>query len=325
MNAPIRFGILGAADFARRQMGPAIHAAKGAKLAALATSSAEKAKGFQAFAPDIAIHQSYETLLADPDIDAVYIPLPNHLHVEWTKKALQAGKHVLCEKPIALKAEEIDELIALRDATGLIAAEAYMIVHHPQWQRARALLAEGAIGKLSHTRAFFSYNNPNPQNIRNQAGTGGGGIRDIGVYTYGSVRFATGQEPLEITAADITWENGVDVTAHIAARFAGFSYTATTSTRMANHQEVAFHGDQGVMRLTAPFNAGIFGEAQIEISRAGMADVIERFPDFRQYEAQVEGFVAAIKGEAPFAWSLENARATQAMIDAIFAKAGPAK
>lgn len=325
MNTPIRFGILGAADFARRQMAPAIHAAKGAKLAALATSSAQKAEGFQAFAPDITIHQSYEALLADPEIDAVYIPLPNHLHVEWARKALEAGKHVLCEKPIALKAEEIDALIALRDATGLIAAEAYMIVHHPQWQRARRLLAEGAIGKLAHARAFFSFNNPDPQNIRNQAQKGGGGIRDIGVYTYGSVRFATGQEPLEITSADISWENGVDTTAHISARFEGFSYTATTSIRMDNHQEVAFHGDQGVMRLTAPFNAGVFGEAQIQISRKGQPDVIERFPDFRQYEAQVEGFVAAIRGEAPFAWSLENARATQAMIDAVFVKAGPSK
>ncbi len=132
MTKPVRWGILGAAKFAREHMGPAIHAANEAELAALATSSAEKAAPFQAFAPGIAVHQSYEALLADPSIDAVYIPLPNHLHVEWALKAMQAGKHVLVEKPAALREAEFDQLIAARDGAGVLAAEAYMIVHHPQ-------------------------------------------------------------------------------------------------------------------------------------------------------------------------------------------------
>ena len=119
-----RWGILGAANFARQHMAPAIHAAKGAKLVALATSSPEKAKGFQEFCPDLRLHRTYEALLADPEIDAVYIPLPNHIHVEWTLKALAAGKHVLTEKPIAMQASEIDAIIAARDSTGLMAAEA---------------------------------------------------------------------------------------------------------------------------------------------------------------------------------------------------------
>ena len=119
---PVRWGILGAANFAKEQMAPAIHAAKGAELAALATSSPEKAAGFLAFCPGLKIHATYEALLADPTIDAVYIPLPNHLHVEWTLKALAAGKHVLTEKPIALQASEIDQIIAARDASGLLAA-----------------------------------------------------------------------------------------------------------------------------------------------------------------------------------------------------------
>lgn len=159
MTDPLRWGILGAANFALNQMAPAIHAAKGAKLAALATSSPEKAGPFREFCPDLTVYESYEALLSAPDIDAVYIPLPNSMHVEWVKKVLNAGKHVLCEKPIAMKADEINELIALRDATGLLAAEAYMIVHHPQWQRVKELLEDSAVGELRHVNGLFTYDN----------------------------------------------------------------------------------------------------------------------------------------------------------------------
>jgi hypothetical protein len=140
------------------------------------------------------VHSSYEALLADPSIDAVYIPLPNHMHVEWTLKALQAGKHVLTEKPIALRAGEIDQIIAERDRTGLLAAEAYMIVHHPQWQRAKEWLEAGEIGTLRHVDAAFSFHLTDMENIRNRPDTGGGSLRDIGVYTFGSARFVTGAE-----------------------------------------------------------------------------------------------------------------------------------
>ena len=153
----VRWGILGAANFARHHMAPAIHAAEGAELSALATSDPAKAAGFQAFCPGLRLHSSYEALLADPDIDAVYIPLPNHLHVDWTLKALRAGKHVLTEKPIALQADQIDQIIAERDRTGLLAAEAFMIVHHPQWHRAKEWLQAGEIGTLRHVDAAFSF------------------------------------------------------------------------------------------------------------------------------------------------------------------------
>ncbi|MHC0054874.1 Gfo/Idh/MocA family protein [Actibacterium sp. D379-3] len=321
MTDPIRWGVLGAAKFAREQMAPAIHMARGARLAALATRSAEKAAPFQAFCPDLAVHDSYDTLLADPGIDAVYIPLPNHLHVEWTQKALRAGKHVLCEKPIALAAPQIDQLIALRDATGLLAAEAYMIVHHPQWQRVRTLLAEGAIGTLRHVNGIFSYDNSgDPGNIRNAAASGGGGIRDIGVYTFGATRFATGQEPLDVSA-HITWENGVDVKAEVGAQFDGFSFFSVLSMRMQPWQEMLFHGTEGAIRLTAPFNPLVYGEARIEHRRADGTTVVETFPAVNQYVRQVEAFCQAAQGGAPFAWSLENARGTQDMIDRVFAAA----
>jgi predicted dehydrogenase len=201
MTKPLRWGILGAAKFARDHMAPAIHAARNAELVALATSDPARAAPFAAFAPGLKIHTSYDDLLADTGIDAVYIPLPNHLHVAWTLKALAAGKHVLCEKPISLTAPEIAPIIAARDAFGLLAAEAFMIVHHPQWQRAQHLVQSGAIGAVTHVDGVFTYDNrADPGNIRNKPETGGGGIYDIGVYTYGSARFVTGAEPVALDA-----------------------------------------------------------------------------------------------------------------------------
>ncbi len=190
----VNWGVLGAAKFAREHMARAIHEAEGARLHSLATSDPAKAEGFRAFCPDLKVHASYDALLADQEVDAVYIPLPNHLHVKWTRKAALAGKHVLTEKPIALAAAEIDGLIALRDASGLLVTEAYMIVHHPQWQRARQLVAEGDPRRILHADAAFSYDNrADPGNIRNRPETGGGSIPDIGVYAYGSVRWTTGR------------------------------------------------------------------------------------------------------------------------------------
>jgi predicted dehydrogenase len=322
-TAHLRWGILGASNFARREMAPAIHAAKGARLEALATSDPARAEGFRAFAPDLRVHGSYDALLADPLVDAVYIPLPNHLHVDWTEKALLAGKHVLTEKPIAMQADEIDRLIALRDRTGLVAAEAYMIVHHPQWQRAKALLQDGAIGRLLHVDGFFSYDNrADPANIRNRADTGGGSARDIGVYTMGSARWATGEEPVEVHAETV-WENGVEVTAHVVARFPSFRFQATTSMRMHPRQEMTFHGTDGVLRLTAPYNANTFGQAEVHLAQSkppagqGARVTVERFPADNHYILQVEAFGRSVQDGAPFPWTLENAKGTQAMIDRV--------
>jgi len=319
----MNWGVLGAAKFAREHMARAIHEAEGARFHALATSDVAKAEAFRAFCPDLKVHESYDALLSDPDIEVVYIPLPNHLHAEWSLRALQAGKHVLVEKPVAMRAADIDPLIALRDASGLFATEAYMIVHHPQWQRARALVQAGAIGRILHADTAFSYNNrADTGNIRNRPETGGGSIPDIGVYTYGSVRWVTGAEPVWLDAR-IERENGVDVFAQVWGDMEGpggrFTYGAMTSMRLANRQEVVFQGEGGVIRLTAPFNAGLFGEAQLHMFRPGEPDHIERFPGARQYRNQVEAFVRHVRSGAAYPWTLEDARGTQAMIDRVFA------
>lgn len=319
----VNWGVLGASKFARDHMAPAIHEASGARLFALATRDSDRAQGFKDFCPDLTIHPSYEALLADPAIEAVYIPLPNSLHVDWTLHALRAGKHVLCEKPIALRADRIDPLIAARDQTGLLATEAYMIVHHPQWQRARQLVAQGAIGRIRHADAAFSYDNgAEPGNIRNRAETGGGSLPDIGVYTFGSVRWVTGAEPVWLHSR-LKREEGVDVFAQVWGDMSGpdgqFTFASMTSMRLAPRQEVTFQGEQGVIRMTAPFNAGLFGEAQLHMTRPGKPDHIERFPGVRQYRNQVEAFGRSIRDSTAFAWRLEDARGTQAMIDMAFA------
>jgi predicted dehydrogenase len=322
---PVRWGILGAANFAREFMAPAIHAAHEAELVALATSDPAKAAPFQDFCPALRVHASYDALLADPAIDAVYIPLPNHLHVEWTLKTLAAGKHVLTEKPIAMQASEIDQIIAARDASGLLAAEAYMIVHHPQWQRAKAWLATGEIGTLRHVDAAFSYNLTDMGNIRARPETGGGGLRDIGVYTFGSARFVTGAEPVELSA-QIRLERGVDVFAQVNGVMQGptgrFTYGSMTAINMYNRQVVTFQGDKGMIRLDGgPFNANVNDIAKIELHRDGNTVLTERWPAANHYVLQVETFGRSVRDGVPYPCPLEFVRGTQAMIDQVFAVA----
>ncbi|MCH2163424.1 MAG: Gfo/Idh/MocA family oxidoreductase [Marinovum sp.] len=321
----VRWGILGAAKFAREHLAPALHLGRRGRLVGLATSTPDKAAPFEELVPDITVFDTYDALLASDAIDAVYIPLPNHLHVEWALKAIAAGKHVLVEKPLGLKASDFDAVIEARNASGLHVAEAYMVVHHPQWQKARALLQDGAVGELVQIDAVFSYNNAaDTGNIRNRAEMGGGAIPDIGVYTYGTARFVTGEEPSEVLSTDITWEEGVDVWSHITARFPSCHFAAVNSMRMINRQEVNIQGSTGWIRLTAPFNAGVFDTARVELHRPGLETEVFRWPGVNQYVLQAEAFNAAVLDGAAYACPLEFSRGTQSMIDMVFAKSGRA-
>lgn len=318
----VRWGVLGAAHFAKEHMAPAINAAKHGRLAGLATSSSEKVAPFEALAPGLQVFDSYDAMLSSPDIDAVYIPLPNHLHVAWTLKAIEAGKHVLVEKPMAMTGGDFAPVLAARDAAGLTVAEAYMVVHHPQWHKARDLLKSGAVGQLKQIDTVFSYNNAaDPGNIRNRPETGGGAIPDIGVYTFGTARFVTGEEPEEILSAEITWENDVDVWGHITARFPSFHFSSVTSMRMLPRQEVNIQGTDGLIKVTAPFNAGVFDIAKIELHRPGLTVETFRWPSVNQYVLQVEAFNQSVLMGAAYPCPLEFSQGTQEMIDAVFAKA----
>ncbi|MEM8821976.1 MAG: Gfo/Idh/MocA family oxidoreductase [Pseudomonadota bacterium] len=323
MTDPIRWGILGASKFARNSMAPAIHATPGHKLAGLATRDPAKATPFVALAPGLRIHDSYEALLADPDIDAVYVPLPHTLHVEWGLKALDVGKPVLIEKPVAMSAPEIAPLIAARNRTGLPATEAYMIAHHPQWTFVKDLLAQGAIGDLRHVDGVFTYDNSaDCENIRNRATTGGGSLPDIGVYVIGGTRIATGEEPQEITHAHLDWESGCDTVARVSAQFSGFTAQWRTSMRMALDQRMTFHGQTGIIHMSSPFNPPGFGEARVTWWGKDGPRQERRWPGVEHYVLQVEAFGRAIRDGAKLPWTLEDAQGTQAIIDAIYQAVG---
>ncbi len=318
---PIRWGILGASKFAQEHMAPAIHLADGAVLSAVASRDLVKVKPFRQMAPGCRAIDSYDALIHDPEIDAVYIPLPHHLHAEWTIKALDAGKHVLAEKPIAMHNDDFDALVAARDTTNLIAAEAYMIVHHPQWQRTRQLVVDGAIGKVVHITGGFSYDNSrDPGNIRNQPEMGGGGLRDIGVYTIGAARYVMDCD-LEDIAAKIRYENGFDIFASVQGLLGGATYSTYVSTRMHPHQEMVFHGTDGLLRLTAPFNPNVFGEARVELHQPNLGLLVEKFPNANHYVNQVEAFGYSVRKGVDYPWSLEQARGTQVAIDTILSVA----
>jgi len=317
MTDHIRWGILGAAGFARTTMAPAINEARRSRLVALATRDPAKAAPFAAIAPGLTVHDSYEALLSDPAVDAVYIPLPNALHVDWSIRAAEAGKAVLCEKPIALHASDVDRLIATREATGRLIAEAWMPAHHPQWAKARELIAAGALGRLHTVTGVFTYGLDDPSNIRLSLDLGGGALRDVGVYPIGGFRFATGLEP-RVVWADAILEQGVDTSAWVQARAGELRFAFHVSMRSQRRQAMVFEGDAGTLTLTAPFNPGHYAEARLILARDGQPTETLAFPEPRQYALQVEAVAAHLLDGAAFPYPLEAARGTQAVIDAVF-------
>lgn len=318
MTHHLTWGILGTARFALGTMAPAIHAAARSRLKSVATRSAERAVPFTAQFPGLHVETDYDALLADPEIDAVYIPLPNAMHTDYSIRAAQAGKHVLCEKPIGLNAGDVDRLIAARDATGKLIAEAWMPAHHPQWAQTRALIADGAIGTLKTVTGHFCFAGLDPSNIRLNPEMGGGALFDIGVYPIGGFRFATGMDPTP-THVDWVLENGVDTSAWVSLRAGDIRFNFHVSMRTGKHQAMTFHGSEGTITLLTPFNAHYAGEAQIHLTRPDTETRVIRYPQDDQYILQVEAVAAHVLDGTPFANPLEFTRGTQSTLDAIFA------
>ncbi len=318
MKDHLTWGILGTARFALGTMAPAIHASARTRLKSIATRAPERSAPFTERFPGLHVEPDYDAILADPEIDAVYIPLPNALHTEWSIKAAEAGKHVLCEKPIGLSTADIDRLIDTRDRTGNLIAEAWMPAHHPQWARTRDLIADGAIGTLKTVTGSFCFGGLDPSNIRLSQDMGGGALYDIGVYPIGGFRFATGLEP-QPTHVDWVLESGVDTSTWIAMRAGDIRFNFHLSMRTTKHQHMAFHGDKGTLTLQTPFNAYYWGEAQIHLTRSDTEAEVIRFPQVDQYIAQVENVAAHALDGTPFGNPLEFTRGTQSALDAIFA------
>ena len=288
----LRWGILSTAKIGIERVIPAILESENGVIEAIASRNEAKAKEVaQRFAIPKAFG-SYEELLTCDEIDAIYIALPCALHADWAIKAANAGKHVLCEKPISLKADQIDPIIEARDRNGVIVSEAFMVTYHPQWHKVRSLLDEGAIGKLRRVQSIFTYNNADAQNIRNIQDLGGGALHDIGVYPSVTTRFATRAEPQRVSASidrDDTF--GTDVYASARVEFADFELSMMVSTQLALRQEISFHGDEGWISVAAPFNAGLYDADSVTLHNIDhrLAQTF-RFPGVNQYRLQVEAF-----------------------------------
>ncbi|TPK96431.1 MULTISPECIES: Gfo/Idh/MocA family oxidoreductase [unclassified Mesorhizobium] len=315
-----RWGVLSTAKIGREQLLPAIVESENGVLAAIASRDLSKAKALgERFGARHAFG-SYEELLASKDVDGVYIPLPTSQHVEWTAKAIEAGKHVLVEKPLALDAKDIPPLIKLRDEKKVLVCEAFMVVYHPQWIKVRDLIAGGAIGRLRHVQGAFSYYNVDPKNMRNQLDLGGGALPDIGVYPTVSTRFSTGKEPLRVQATverDKTF--GTDIYSSIRADFGDFELSFYLSTQMAARQVMVFHGEKGFIEVFAPFNAGLYDHHRIELHNQNHSEAqVFRFPGTQQYRLECEAFVRAAQGGKDRVFTLEESVLNQKVIDAIF-------
>ena len=320
--AKVRWGVLSTANIGTAKVLPAMQRGEFCEIAAL--GSRDEAKG-RAAAAKLGIPQtygSYEALLADPAIDAIYNPLPNHLHVPWTIKALEAGKHVLCEKPIALTAAEAQELVdAAARYPHLKVMEAFMYRHHPQWQRAKAIVAEGGVGELKTINSFFSYYNDNPDNIRNMADIGGGGLMDIGCYNISLSRFIFGAEPtrvLGIIERDPRF--GTDRLTSGLLDFGTGTATFTCSTQLSNHQRANIYGTTGRVEVEIPVNAPPDRPCRIWHQRGGAAEEIT-FDTVDQYTIQGDLFARAILDDTPVPTPLTDAVANMRVIEALVASA----
>jgi len=319
----IRWGILSTANIGMQKVTPAIQKSAHSEVVAIASRDLGKAR---AAADQLGIakaHGSYEELFADPDIDAIYNPLPNHLHVPMTVAAAKAGKHVLCEKPIALNAKDAE---ALRECPpDRIVLEAFMIRFHPQWLRAREIVRSGELGEVRAINAVFSYFNADPNNVRNMADIGGGGIMDIGCYPLTAARFLFEGEPSRVVSLVERDPNfGTDRQASVIADFGqGRQLSFICSTQLAGHQKLQVFGTKAKLEVTIPFNAPANERTAITIDTGAPFDGSlarrEILPAVDQYTEQAEAFALAVLGEKPLPWGIEDSIASMKVLDAIVA------
>jgi predicted dehydrogenase len=322
----VSWGVFGAAKIATEKVIPAMQKGAAGHVDVIASRDLARAQKAAAALGIARAYGSYEELLSDPSIDAIYNPLPNELHVEWTIRALRAGKHVLCEKPIALDAKEAAALIEARDASGKLVAEAFMVRFHPRWLRARALVKEGAIGAPQAIQTFFSYRLTDPTNIRNRP-PGGGGLYDIGCYAIATARFIFGAEPLRVIATiDRDPAMKTDRLTSALAEFpGGRQLTFTVGTQTSPHQHVTIVGDRGRIELDAPFNAPNDRPTKLVVDSGadlfGGGARVEEFPTCDQYTLQGDEISRATRGEATLEFPIEDAIANMGVIDALFRSA----
>jgi predicted dehydrogenase len=323
MSTKLRWGVLSTAAIGTKKVIPAMQRGQLTTVQAIASRNLANARDAASRLDIPTAYGSYEELLADPNIDAIYNPLPNHLHVPWTIKAAEAGKHVLCEKPISLTVAEAKSLIAVRERTGVKIGEAFMVGTHPQWIRVRQLLDEGRIGPLRSVAGFFSYYNDDPANIRNQADIGGGALMDIGCYMILAARSGFQQEPSRVVAMlDRDPKMHTDRLTSALLDFPAGQATFTCSTQLVPYQRVQFFGTKGRIEIEVPVNAPPDRPTRILIDSGsdlfGGGIAIETFPVCDQYMLQGDAFSKAVLagGEVPV--TIEDAIKNMSVIEAIF-------
>lgn len=319
----LRWGILGAARIALRHVLPAFKAAPHARAVAIAARDPQRARAAaEEFGMERAF-DSYSQLLADPSIDAVYVPLPNDLHMSWTIRALECGKHVLCEKPIALDANQARAIAAAAAAHGRHVAEAYMIRFHPQWQRAAALAASGALGELRAIQCWFAYDNPTDI-LRNSPQHGGGGLYDIGGYALVAARWLFAADPVRLVGSFHRESGaGVDCLTSALAEFPdGRQLALGVATRLPRLQTVVAHGTRGRLTIETPFNAAADRSTRLLIDDGrdlyGGGVRVETIPPADQYALQLEAFSTAVLENRAPPFGIDDAIVNLRAVDALF-------
>ncbi len=314
----IRWGVLSTARIGVQKVIPAMQKGKICEIAAISSRDFEKA-GKTAEKLNISkAYGSYDELLDDPEIDAIYNPMPNHLHVPWSIKAIEAGKHVLCEKPIALSAEEARQLAdAAKARPDLKVMEAFMYRHHPQWREAKALVDRGEIGDLRTIHSHFSYFNDDPNNVRNMPEIGGGGLLDIGCYSISLSRFIFGREPKNVFAKmEFDPRFHTDILASGVLDFGPGTSIFSCSTQLGYHQSAVIFGTTGSIQIEIPFNPPFDKPTRIFVRRG---DEIEEktFPVCNQFTIQGNLFSRAILEDRDVPTPLTDAVANMKVIDAV--------
>jgi len=318
----VKWGILSTSGFAQTKVLPALRRCAHVELAAIASRDLGRARAVASALGIPKAYGSYEELLADPELDVIYNPAPNHLHVPWSIRALEAGKHVLCEKPIALSAAEAQTLLdAARRHPGQKIMEAFMYRLHPQWRRAVSLVREGGVGEPLVVQALFSYFNDDPHNVRNQAEIGGGAVMDIGCYTISLARLVFGAEPRRVLGLiDTDPRFATDRITSALLDFGRKTSSFTCSTQLQPYQRVHILGDAGRIEIEIPFNAPPDRACRIWHQRGEQIDEI-MFDVCDQYTIEGDALSRAILDDTPVPTPLEDAVANMRVIDAVFASA----
>ncbi|MEQ9265908.1 MAG: Gfo/Idh/MocA family oxidoreductase [Balneolaceae bacterium] len=315
----VNWGILSTANIAVKNVIPSMQKGEYCTIKAISSRNLQNAKLASETLGIENYYGSYEELLTDPDIDAVYNPLPNHLHVPWTIKALEAGKHVLCEKPISITSEEALKLLEVsKEYPDLKVMEAFMYRFHPQWEKVKQVINSGEIGEITSIHSVFTYFNNDPKNVRNQADIGGGALLDVGCYCINLSRYIFESEPIAVKSGIKTDPDfNTDIQTTGVLEFEQGIATFMCSTQLDHNQGATIYGTKGFIEMNIPFNSANENKRKVWVSKAGDKETFF-FDTVDQYTLQGDAFSKAVLDDTPVPTTLEDAVSNMVVIDKLF-------